>query len=104
MLTADEMPITLLTRRRDVQQARETSIIPDIRVWYGAEGVNPALELRDIRAEKGLEGARIGIEFIVSLLAVMRGCFRDQSLRPNAAQQKSNFVRDVRYAGRAMES
>ncbi|MGI9333792.1 MAG: aminopeptidase P family protein, partial [Gammaproteobacteria bacterium] len=62
VLSADDQPITLLTRRPDVQQAHETSIIADVRVWYDAEGVNPALELRDILAEKGLAGERIGIE------------------------------------------
>ncbi len=62
VLTADDQPITLLTRRPDVQQAHETSIIPDVRVWYDAEGVDPALDLRDILAEKGLKDARVGIE------------------------------------------
>ena len=45
-----------------MQQAHETSIISDVRVWYDAEGANPALDLRAILAEKGLEGERIGIE------------------------------------------
>ena len=62
VLTADDQPITLLTRRPDLQQARETSIIPDVRVWYDAEGANPALDLREMLAEKGLKGERIGIE------------------------------------------
>ena len=62
VLCADDQPLTLLTRRPDVQQAHETSIIPDVRVWYDAEGANPALDLRAILAEKGLEGERIGIE------------------------------------------
>jgi len=62
VLTADDRPITLLTRRPDLQQARETSIITDIRLWYDAEGVNPAMELRAILEEKGLKGERIGIE------------------------------------------
>ena len=62
VLTSDDQPITLLTRRPDVQQAHETSIIPDVRIWYDAEGANPALDLRDILAEKGLKGARVGIE------------------------------------------
>ena len=62
VLSADDQPITLLTRRPDVQQAHETSIIPDVRVWYDAEGANPALDLRAILAEKGLEGERVGIE------------------------------------------
>ena len=62
VLTADDQPITLLTRRPDLQQARDTSIITDIRIWYDAEGVNPAMELRAILEEKGLKGERVGIE------------------------------------------
>ncbi len=62
VITADEQPVTLLTRRPDLQQAKETSVILDIRVWYDAEGANPANELRDILSEKGLGGCRIGIE------------------------------------------
>ncbi|MGQ0665212.1 MAG: M24 family metallopeptidase [Pseudomonadota bacterium] len=62
VLTADQRPITLFTRRPDQEQARATSTIADIRIWYDAEGANPALALRDILAEKGLEGARLGVE------------------------------------------
>ena len=62
VVTSDEQPVTLLTRRPDLQQAKETSVISDIRVWYDAEGANPADELRDILSEKGLAGCRIGIE------------------------------------------
>jgi Xaa-Pro dipeptidase len=53
---------TLLTRRPDMAQARDTSLYPDIRIWYDAEDANPAEELRAILAERGLAGARIGIE------------------------------------------
>lgn len=62
ILTADEREITLLTRRPDLQQARETSIITDIRLWFDSEAANPALDLRAILDEKGLRGARIGVE------------------------------------------
>jgi Xaa-Pro dipeptidase len=62
VLTADEAPIVLLTRRPDLEQARRTSIIEDIRLWYDAEGADPSLELQEILAEKKLAGARIGIE------------------------------------------
>jgi len=55
-------PITLLTRRPDLAQARDTSTIQDVRVWYNAEDANPAAELAAIAAEKGLKGARLGIE------------------------------------------
>lgn len=43
---ADGETMTLLTRMPDFRQARFTSVIRDIRVWYDAEGVNPAEELK----------------------------------------------------------
>lgn len=62
VLTTDEKPITLLTRRPDLQQARRTSTIEDIRIWYNAEDENPARDLKAILEEKGLRGARLGVE------------------------------------------
>ena len=41
ILTADDQPVTLLTRRPDLEQARHTSIIEDIRVWYDSEEADP---------------------------------------------------------------
>jgi Xaa-Pro dipeptidase len=62
VLTADEAPVTLLTRRPDLQQARETSIIADIRIWYNAVDADPANDLKAILEEKGLAGERVGVE------------------------------------------
>ena len=62
VVTADETPLTLLTRRPDLEQARITSIIEDVRLWYDAEGADPSRELLEILKEKGLAGARVGIE------------------------------------------
>ncbi|MDP6874199.1 MAG: Xaa-Pro peptidase family protein [Alphaproteobacteria bacterium] len=62
ILTADDGPITLLTRRPDLEQARRTSVIEDIRVWYDREGATPSDDLRGILIEKGLKGEKIGIE------------------------------------------
>jgi Xaa-Pro dipeptidase len=62
VITADERPITLLTRRPDLEQARRTSVIEDIRLWFDAEGADPSRELHAILEERGLKGARIGIE------------------------------------------
>lgn len=59
---ADEAPIVLLTRRPDLVQARVTSTIEDIRLWWDAEDANPAMELRGILAELGLRGKRVAIE------------------------------------------
>jgi Xaa-Pro dipeptidase len=62
IITADERPLVLLTRRPDLAQARDTSLYDDIRIWYDAEGADPAQELRAILAELGLANSRIGIE------------------------------------------
>ncbi len=62
VLTADDKPIILLTRRTDLEQARRTSIIEDIRLWYDREGIDPSEELQAILAERGLKGGRVGIE------------------------------------------
>jgi Xaa-Pro dipeptidase len=62
LLPADGGPVTLLCRRPDVAQARDTSSIEDVRVWLDADDANPARDLRAILMEKNLRGARIGIE------------------------------------------
>lgn len=62
VMTADDDAITLLTRRPDLEQARRTSTIEDIRLWYDAEGADPSRELKAILEEKKLKGGRIGIE------------------------------------------
>ena len=59
---ADGESLTLLTRTPDVRQAEHTSVIEDIRVWYDAEGVDPAWDLKEILEEHGCRGKRLGIE------------------------------------------
>jgi Xaa-Pro dipeptidase len=59
---ADGETLTLLTRTPDVRQAEHTSVIADVRIWYDAEGVNPAEDLRKILDEHGCRGKRLGIE------------------------------------------
>jgi Xaa-Pro dipeptidase len=59
---ADGETMTLLTRTPDVRQAEHTSVIGDIRVWYDAEGANPAMDLKQILEEHGCRGERLGIE------------------------------------------
>jgi Xaa-Pro dipeptidase len=62
VVTADERPIVLLTRRPDLLQARQTSIIEDVRIWWDAEDANPARDLMAILAELGLKGGRLAVE------------------------------------------
>ncbi len=59
---SDGETLTLLTRTPDVRQAEHTSMIEDIRVWYDAEGANPAEDLKGILEEYGCRGKRLGIE------------------------------------------
>ena len=62
VVTADGQPIVLLTRRPDLVQARVTSTIEDIRIWWDAEDADPARDLRAILAELGLRGKKIAVE------------------------------------------
>ena len=59
---ADGETMTLLTRIPDLRQARHTSVVEDIRIWYDAEDVNPAEDLKKILAEHDLKDKRLGIE------------------------------------------
>jgi Xaa-Pro dipeptidase len=62
VVTADDRPIVLLTRRPDLLQARQTSTIEDIRIWWDAEDANPARDLKAILEELGLNGKRVAVE------------------------------------------
>lgn len=62
VLTADERPVVLLTRRPDLLQAQRTSIIDDVRLWFDTVDADPSRELQAILQELGLGGARVGIE------------------------------------------
>ncbi len=62
VMTAEDTPIVMLTRPPDVQTAWRTSTIEDVRVWTDAVDADPGVELRRLLEEKGLRGARVGIE------------------------------------------
>jgi Xaa-Pro dipeptidase len=65
--------LALLTRSADERQARITSVIEDIRVWTDREGANPAVELREMVADYGGRGKRIGAEYHAYGLTAQRG-------------------------------
>ena len=54
--------IALLTRAPDRGTALYTSDIEDIRIWTDIEGMNPAMDLRAMLADLGLENGRLGVE------------------------------------------
>ena len=45
VITADDRPTVLLTRRPDLRQAEVASLYDDIRIWLNAEDVDPAEDL-----------------------------------------------------------
>jgi Xaa-Pro dipeptidase len=65
--------LALLTRSADQRQARITSVIEDIRIWTDREGADPAGELRDMVADYGGRGRRIGVEYHAYGLTAQRG-------------------------------
>ena len=62
VVTADDRPIVLLTRRPDLYQAKTTSTIEDVRIWWDADDANPAADLKLILDELGLANSRIAVE------------------------------------------
>ena len=71
--------LALLTRSADQRQARLTSVIEDIRIWTDREGADPAGELRDMVADYGGRGKRIGVEYHAYGLTAQRGKMVDAS-------------------------
>lgn len=55
--------LALLTRSADLRQAQQTSLIEDIRVWTDRADATPQQQLRDMVADLGGAGARIGVEY-----------------------------------------
>jgi Xaa-Pro dipeptidase len=71
--------LTLLTRLPDKRQAELTSEIDDIHIWEDKAGARPTEQLRDILAELGYRGRRLGVEYEAYGLTARNG------LRLNAA-------------------
>ena len=84
VVTADGR-MALLTRSADLRQARHTSIIADVRIWKDAADANPALDLKDLCAELGLAGKRLGVEFESYGLVASNG---RSSRRPSTASRR----------------
>ena len=55
--------MTLLTRAPDLRQAAHTSVVDDVRIWVDAPDAGPAEQLRDILAEHGCKGGKLGVEW-----------------------------------------
>ncbi len=55
--------MALLVRVPDLRQARYTSVVNDVRTWTDGEGARPETALRDLLAQYGAQGRRIGVEY-----------------------------------------
>ncbi|MDZ4737108.1 MAG: Xaa-Pro peptidase family protein [Rhodospirillaceae bacterium] len=97
VLTADERPMVLLTRKPDLAQARITSIMEDIRIWYDTEDADPAEDLKSLLAEMGLAGARVGIELATYGLTAANYVRIERALTPWCRlEDGSEIVRSLR--------
>ena len=72
--------LILLTRSPDLRQALQTSIVKDIRIWVDGDSVNPAMEMKNILHESGLEGKKIGVEYNSYGLTAKNGKLLDSAL------------------------
>ncbi|MFQ5466504.1 MAG: M24 family metallopeptidase [Kiloniellaceae bacterium] len=72
--------MTLLTRAPDLRQARQTSVIEDVRIWVDGPEAEPAAELRAILDEHGCRGARLGVEYEAYGLTARNGKRLDAAL------------------------
>ncbi len=103
MLRADG-EIVLLTRAPDLRQARNTSIIEDIRIWVDRDDASPADDLKDLLQRGGLEGKRLGIEYDATGLTAARGKQVDATLDGFAkATDASGLVARLRLIKSAAE-
>ena len=72
--------LILLTRAPDLRQARHTSIIEDIRIWTDGADVDPAMQLKQILAELGCKGRRLGVEYDAYGLTAKNGKLLEAAL------------------------
>lgn len=105
LVTADdESPTVLLTRTPDLRQAQVASLYDDIRVWLNAEDANPAMDLRAILEEKGLKGARIGVEYATYGLTGANARMVDAALEGFCVtEDASDIIRQGRLVKSAAE-
>lgn len=80
MLLSADGHFSLLTRAPDLRQAQHTSVIEDIRIWTDGHGVNPAHAVRELLAEYGLRGRKLGVEYGAYGLNAQHGRMLDTAL------------------------
>ncbi|MCC2111822.1 MAG: aminopeptidase P family protein, partial [Hyphomicrobiales bacterium] len=103
VVTADGR-IVLLTRAPDLRQAKHTSTISDIRIWVDRKGSSPAAQLRELLADLGLTGRRLGVEYDTHGLTAANGRALDEALDGFArCEDGSDIVPPLRLVKSAAE-
>lgn len=72
--------LTLLTRAPDVEQAGQTSIVEDVRIWVDRAGANAGQDIRDMLESHGMGGKRVGVEYHAYGLTAHWGKMVDSAL------------------------
>jgi Xaa-Pro dipeptidase len=89
--------LALCTRSADLQQARLTSVIEDIRIWRDREGATPAEDLREMLDSYRCRGKRLGVEYHAYGLTAQRGKMVDAALNGFCrSEDASDLVRLLR--------
>lgn len=84
--------LVLLTRAPDLRQARQTSIVDDVRIWTDRADADPARELRALLQELGLAGKRLGIEWDCHGLTAANGRRLEAALADFATPVDASLV------------
>jgi len=84
--------MTLLTRAPDLRQARQTSVIEDVRVWVDGPEAEPAVELRAILDEHGCRAKRLGVEYEAYGLTARNGKRLDAALEGFCALDDASLL------------
>lgn len=80
LVLSESGELTLLTRAPDRLQARYTSNVEDLRIWADHADADPCGFVRDILLEKGLRGARVGVEYEAYGLTAAKGLALNKAL------------------------
>lgn len=94
----------LLTRSADLLQAKQTSVIEDVRVWVDGPDAKPAEELREMLKEYGAKGKKLGVEYEAYGLTAANGKKLDAALSGFATlSDASGLVSKLRVIKSAAE-
>lgn len=96
--------LALLTRAPDYLQAKNTSLLEDIRIWKDEGGAQPATQLRDMLDDLGAKGKKLGIEYDSYVLTAKNGKAVDAAMDGFAElQDASGLVDRIRVVKSAAE-